>query len=119
MPTEIWHNPKCSKSRETLALVEERVAQAGQPLSVRRYLDEPPDAATLERVLGLLQLEPRDLMRKDEEEYASLGLDDPARSRAELVAAMVAHPRLIQRPIVIRDGRAAIGRPPAAVLALF
>lgn len=117
MTTEIWHNPKCSKSRETLALVEDKLA--GAPLTVRRYLEDPPDAADLERVLALLGLAPRELMRKDEDEYAALGLADPAKTRAELVAAMVSHPRLIQRPVVIHAGRAALGRPPERVLDLF
>ncbi|MFZ0791995.1 MAG: arsenate reductase (glutaredoxin) [Chromatiaceae bacterium] len=112
MSLTIFHNPKCSKSRAALSLLEER----GLEPKIVRYLDEPPDAETLESLLKLLGLEPRDLMRKKEPEYQALGLDDPSLSREALVAAMAAHPRLIERPIVIRDGRAVLGRPPERVL---
>lgn len=111
----ILHNPRCSKSRETLALLEAR----GIEPRIVRYLDEPPSEAELGRILDLLGLEPRALMRSSEAEYRELGLDDPTLGRAELVRAMHAHPRLIQRPIVLANGRAAIGRPPEAVLDLL
>ncbi len=112
----IWHNPRCSKSREALSLLE---ARALSP-TVVRYLDAPPSAEEIERVLGLLRAEPRALMRTKEALYAELGLDDPSLSREALVAAMVEHPALIERPVVIRDGREAVlGRPPEAVLALL
>ena len=112
MSLTIFHNPRCSKSRAALSLLEER----GLAPKIVRYLDEPPDADTLESLLKLLGLEPRDLMRKKEPEYQALGLDDPSLSREALVAAMAAHPRLIERPIVIQDGRAVLGRPPERVL---
>ena len=112
MSLTIFHNPKCSKSRAALSLLEER----GLEPKIVRYLDEPPDADTLESLLKLLGLEPRDLMRRKEPEYQALGLDDPSLSREALVAAMAAHPRLIERPIVIQDGRAVLGRPPERVL---
>ena len=112
MSLTIFHNPKCSKSRAALSLLEER----GLEPKIVRYLDEPPDADTLESLLNLLGLEPRDLMRRKEPEYQALGLDDPSLSREALVAAMAAHPRLIERPIVIQDGRAVLGRPPERVL---
>ena len=112
MSLTIFHNPKCSKSRAVLSLLEER----GLEPKIVRYLDEPPDADTLESLLKLLGLEPRDLMRKKEPEYQALGLDDPSLTREALVAAMAAHPRLIERPIVIRDGKAVLGRPPERVL---
>jgi arsenate reductase len=115
MEVTIYHNPRCSKSRETLALLEARGVQPG----VVAYLDTPPDAATLEHLLQLLGLEPRELMRRKEAEYAELGLDDPALTRAQLIAAMVAHPRLIERPIVVAGGKAALGRPPENVLKLL
>ncbi|SMF39322.1 arsenate reductase [Tistlia consotensis] len=115
MTVTIYHNPRCTKSRETLALLRER----GIEPSVVEYLRTPPDAATLERLLGQLGLEPRQLMRRKEAPYKELGLDDPARSRAELIAAMVANPVLIERPIVVKDGKAALGRPPEAVLAIL
>jgi arsenate reductase len=111
----IWHNPRCSKSRETLGLLQER----GVEPEVVLYLEAPPSAEELERVLGLLGVEPRALMRTKEALYAELGLDDPSLGREALVEAMVAHPILIERPVVVRGDRAALGRPPEAVLALL
>src|SRR5690554_505998 len=115
MAVTIYHNPRCSKSRETLALLEE---QGIQP-QVVEYLKTPPDAATLDRLLTQLGLEPRELMRRKEAPYKELGLDDPAKSRVELIEAMVANPVLIERPIVVKDGKAALGRPPEAVLKIL
>lgn len=108
----IYHNPRCSKSRQALALLEEE----GVIPTVVKYLDTPPDAATLEGVLRLLRLEPRDVMRKSEAEYTELNLADPALTREQLIAAMVQHPRLIERPIVVANGRAVIARPAEKVL---
>ncbi|GAA5785349.1 arsenate reductase [Chitiniphilus shinanonensis] len=116
MQVTIYHNPRCSKSRDTLALLEAR----GIAPEVVRYLDTPPDAATLRHLLKLLGKSPRQLLRTGEDEYAALGLADPALGDEQLIAAMVAHPRLIERPIVVVDqARAALGRPPEQVLALF
>ena len=116
MGVRIYHNPRCSKSREALALLRER----GVEPEIVEYLKTPPDAAGLDRILNLLGMEPRDLMRRKEKEYQSLGLDDPALSREQAIRAMVEHPRLIERPIVVRDGRRAVlGRPPEAVLELI
>lgn len=115
MTLTIFHNPRCSKSREALRLIQ---AQGLEP-RVIRYLDEPPDAATIEAVLAMLGVEPRALMRTKEAEYAALGLDDPSLSRESLIAAMVAHPRLIERPVVVKDGTAIIGRPPERVLSIL
>jgi len=115
MTVTIFHNPRCSKSRETLKLIEAR----GIEPEVVRYLDAPPDAETLGKVLDMLGIEPRDLMRRKEAEYKALGLADPALSREQLIAAMVEHPRLIERPIVIKDGRAVLGRPPERVLEIL
>lgn len=112
---EIWHNPRCSKSRATLSLLEQR----GETPSVRLYLEAPPDAKTIDRVLKMLGLEPRALMRTSEDPYKKLNLADPKKTRAELIDAMAQHPILIERPIVIRGKSAAIGRPPENVLALF
>jgi arsenate reductase len=109
------HNPRCSKSRETLALLDERGIQP----RIVDYLAAPPSVAQLEDILGRLGVEARALMRRDEPEYAELGLDDPGISREALIAAMHAHPRLIQRPVVLANGKAAIGRPPEAVLAIL
>ena len=113
--TVIYHNPRCSKSRQTLELLNE----CGVEAQVVEYLQTPPDATTLRGILDMLGIEPRELMRSDEPEYRDLNLDDASLSREQLIAAMVAHPRLIQRPIVVRDGRAALGRPPEQVLGIL
>lgn len=113
--TTIFHNPRCSKSRQTLELLTER----GADTDVVEYLKTPPDAAELERILGLLGLEPRQLMRTGEPEYKALGLDDESLSREQLIAAMVETPKLIERPIVLSNGKAAIGRPPESVLEIL
>jgi arsenate reductase len=115
MTVRIYHNPRCSKSRETLALLEAR----GIAPDVVDYLLTPPNAATLATLLDRLGLEPRELMRRKEPEYAELNLADPALSRDELIAAMVAHPRLIERPIVVVGDKVALGRPPESVLAIL
>lgn len=111
----IYHNPRCSKSRATLALLTSR----GFSPRIINYLETPPSPAELERVLASLGLEPRDILRKDEDEYSDLALDDPKLTRRQLVAAIAAHPRLLQRPIVVAGNKAAIGRPPEAVLAIL
>lgn len=107
----IYHNPKCSKSRETLALLERK----GIAPHIVEYLKAPPSPAELDRILKLLDIEPRELMRRQESEYQELGLDDKALTRAQLIEAMVENPRLIERPIVLANGKAALGRPPANV----
>jgi arsenate reductase len=115
MELTIFHNPRCSKSRQTLALLEAR----GLKPQVIEYLATPPDAATLNRLIRMLGVSARDLIRKGEPEYRALGLDDPALDDAALVAAMTEHPRLIERPIVVAGNRARIGRPPETVLELL
>jgi arsenate reductase len=111
----IYHNPRCSKSRATLELLK----SGGKEPQLVEYLKEPPTAETLAGILDMLGMEPRDLMRKKEKEYREAGLDNPDLGREELIAAMVEHPRLIERPIVIANGRAAIGRPPEKVLEIL
>lgn len=111
----IYHNPRCSKSRQTLALLEER----GIAPTVVRYLDEPPDPATLERLLARLGMEPRQLMRRQESVYEELGLDRADLSAGTLIRAMSEHPILIERPIVVTDRGVALGRPPENVLAIL
>lgn len=111
----ILHNPRCSKSRATLELLHAR----GIEPRVVDYIAEPPTVSEIERILGKLDLPPRALMRKDEPEYTELDLDNPQRTRAELVAAMHEYPKLIQRPIVLANGKAAIGRPPEQVLSIL
>lgn len=112
MPVTIYHNPRCSKSRQTLALLEKR----GIRPQIVEYLKTPPDAARLETLLALLGLAPRNLMRRKERVYKELGLDDEGLSEAALIRAMVENPILIERPIVVAGDRAALGRPPEAVL---
>ena len=108
---EIWHNPRCSKSRQALALLEER----GIAPRVVKYLDEPPTKQRLEEVLEMLGIEPGELIRTKEKTFAELGLDG-VNDRERLVAAMADHPVLIERPVVIAGARAVLGRPPERVL---
>ncbi|MDW2981923.1 MAG: arsenate reductase (glutaredoxin) [Rhodanobacter sp.] len=111
----IYHNNRCSKSRATLALLEER----GAAVEVINYLDTPPTAAELAALLKQLGMTARQLLRTGEDEYRTLGLDNLALGENALIAAMVAHPKLIERPIVVANGKAALGRPPEAVLAIL
>ena len=113
--TRIFHNPRCSKSRATLALLEENNAKP----EIVQYIKTPPTEAELDEILTLLGMEPRELMRKGEAEYKEAGLDNPDLDRAALIRGMVANPKVIERPIVIKDGKAVIGRPPENVLNLF
>ena len=115
MAVTIYHNPRCSKSRQTLALLNER----GLEVEIVEYLKTPPDAATIGSLLDGLGLAPRDLMRKRDAPYKDLGLDDPTLDRAALIAAMVENPILIERPIVVAGDRVALGRPPEAVLEIL
>lgn len=111
----IYHNPRCSKSRQTLALLGDQ----GVAPTVVEYLKTPPSKAELVAVLDLLGLEPRELMRTHEKEYKEQGLADASLSRDQLIDAMLKTPKLIERPIVIANGKAAIGRPPENVLAVL
>lgn len=115
MPTTIYHNPRCSKSRQTLELLSAHQIDA----EVIEYLKTPPSHQELEQLLQMLGLEPRQLIRTKEPEYKELGLDDPQLTRDALIDAMVQHPKLIERPIVVRDGKAAIGRPPEKILEIL
>lgn len=111
----LYHNPRCSKSRGALELLEER----GLAPTVVRYLETPPDAATLKALLGKLGIGARQLLRSGEDEYKSLDLANPALSDAQLIAAMVEHPKLIERPILVAGDKAVIGRPPEKVLEIL
>lgn len=114
MPATIWHNPRCSKSRQTKALLEDLDADA----EVREYLKDAPTRGELDELLAALGLDdPRRMMRTGEDAYTQLGLADATAD--ELLDAIVEHPILLQRPIVVRDGRAVIGRPPQLVHDLF
>ena len=115
MSLKIFHNPRCSKSRATLALLQ---AHNLQP-EIIAYLETPPSAEELSQILALLGRSPRELLRKGEAEYRELNLADTDLSDEDLITAMTQHPRLIERPIVINNGRAAIGRPPEAVLEIL
>lgn len=111
----IWHNPRCSKSRTTLSILEER----GASTDVVEYLKAPPTPQEIASVLEMLDISPRELMRKKEEVYKSLDLGNEALTSQDLIAAMAENPILIERPIVIVDGKAVIGRPPEQVATLF
>ena len=111
----IYHNPRCSKSRQTLALLEER----GIDPEIVLYLETPPSAETLADVLKKLGISPRQLLRKGEDAYKESNLSDTSLSDQQLIAAMVANPKLIERPIVINGNKAALGRPPEQVLGIL
>jgi len=115
MSVKIYHNPRCSKSRQTLQLLEENGVKA----EVIQYLKTPPTAEELDAILNMLDIQPRELMRTKEAEYKATGMDNPDLDRAALVAGMVNTPKLIERPIVLANGKAAIGRPPESVLAIL
>ena len=115
MTVTIYHNPRCSKSRATLALLE----QKGVAPEIVEYLQTPPTKDEMNRILDGLGMEPRDLMRKNEEPYAALNLADENTSRDELIDAMLASPILIERPVVVKDGKYALGRPPENVLVIL
>ncbi len=110
---EIWHNPRCSKSRATLALLREN----GVEPEIRLYLDDAPSRAEIAAVLDKLGRQPSELVRKGEAEFKTLGLKGATEDA--ILDAMADHPRLIERPVVIAGTRAALGRPPEDVLALL
>lgn len=111
----IYHNPRCSKSRQTLELLQKQ----GIEPRVVLYLEQPPTKKQLKDLVSKLGIEPRDLLRRGEEEYKALNLADMNLSNDDLLTAMSAHPKLIERPIVVRGERARLGRPPENVLELF
>jgi arsenate reductase (glutaredoxin) len=115
MSVTIMHNPRCSKSRQTLALLEEN----GVTPDIIEYLKTPPSKKQLTEILTALGMAPRDLMRKNEAEYKENNLSDASLSDTQLIDAMIAHPKLIERPIVIKDGQVRIGRPPESVLEII
>lgn len=115
MEISIYHNPRCSKSRQTLQLLNDR----GIEPKIINYLQDPPTHQQIDSILRGLDFEPRQLMRVKEKEYKELKLDDPALSRDQLIAAMVTTPKLIERPIVIAGDQIAIGRPPESVLTIL
>ena len=108
MSITIYHNPKCSKSRQTLKLLQE---QGINPVTIE-YLKNPPTVEKLKEILSLLGVSPRDLIRKKEDEYKELDLANSRLSDEDLIGFMVKNPNLIERPIVLANGKAALGRPP-------
>jgi len=111
----IYHNPRCSKSRQTLTLIQEQ----GIEPTIVEYLLNPPSAKTLTYILQLLDKKPRELMRRPEAIYKELGLDNPELTDTQLIQTMVSHPMLIERPIVVVNDQAVIGRPPENVLSIL
>jgi arsenate reductase len=115
MSVTIYHNPRCSKSRKTLELLE----QHQQSPQVIEYLKTPPDAETLKQLLVKLGISARELLRSKEDEYEIAGLDDLTLSEDAIIAAMIKYPKLIERPIVVSGNKAILGRPPEKVLDLI
>lgn len=115
MKVQILHNPRCSKSRATLQLLRDN----GVEPEIILYLETPPDANLLTSILAKLDMKPGELLRKGQQEYKEMGLDNGQLSDEQLVAAMVKAPILIERPIVLANGKARIGRPPEAVLKIL
>ena len=115
MKVTIYHNPRCSKSRKTLSLLEEQ----GIEPQIVEYLHSPPNKTTLKKILNALGLSARELMRKKEAVYKEQGLDNDNLNENQLIEAMLEHPILIERPIVLANDKAAIGRPPENVLAIL
>jgi len=114
MTVTIWHNPRCGKSRQTLELLRKN----GVEPTIREYLDEPPGKAEVEKLIDMVGGDPTALIRDGEAAFKALGKKKADLGKAEIAKAIVAHPILLQRPIVVAGGRAAIGRPPEAVLPL-
>ena len=111
----IYHNPRCSKSRQTLAILEEK----GIDPNIILYLNSTPNENELLSIIKKLGISPRDLLRKGETAYKDQGLSDTSLSDKDLVSAMIEHPKLIERPIVVKGERAVLGRPPENVLELI
>ncbi len=112
MNVTIYHNPRCSKSRQTLEILNAQNVD----VEIIEYLKTSPDAKTLKQILSFLNIPARELLRKGESAYKEAGLDNKSLSEDDVIAAMVEHPILIERPVVVSNGKAAIGRPPESVL---
>ena len=115
MSVTIYHNPRCSKSRQTLELLRDKNIDP----SIVEYLKNPPNEGELQDIISMLGITARDLLRKKETEYKELGLDNPELSDADIIRAMITSPKLMERPIVVKNGNAAIGRPPEDVLKIL
>ena len=115
MPATIYHNPRCSKSRQTLELLQQNNIE----LQVVKYLETPPDAEQLRQIIRMLGIPAHELLRKKESEFKLAGLDQSKLDDDTVIKAMEQYPKLIERPIVVHNGKAMIGRPPENVLTLF
>ena len=115
MSITIYHNPRCTKSRQTLQLLEDK----GHSPQVVEYLKQPPSVAELTAIIAQLAISPRQLLRQQEEAFKTEGLADQELTDRQIIEAMVRSPKLIERPIVVANGKAVIGRPPEAVLAIL
>jgi arsenate reductase len=115
MTITIWHNPRCSKSRQTLELLNKKGVQP----TIREYLKEPPSKAEVEKLIDMVGGNPGELVRDGEAEFKALKKKKAEMSKADIAKAIAAHPILLQRPIVVAGKKAAIGRPPEAVLPLL
>lgn len=111
----LYHNPRCSKSRSALQLLEER----GLNPNIVRYLETPLSAAELHELLRKLGIRARQLLRTGGDEYKALGLHDPELTDEQLIAAMVSQPKLIERPILVAGDKAVVGRPPESILEIL
>jgi arsenate reductase len=114
-PLKIYHNPRCSKSRKTLEIIQ----QHGYQPEIIKYLESPPSVNELQNILSLLNQEPRDLMRKNESEYKENNMDNPSFTNSQLIELMHKFPKVLERPIVLNKGKAVIGRPPESVLSIL
>ncbi len=115
MSITIWHNPRCSKSRQTLELLRSR----GIEPAIREYLKQPPSKAEVETLIAQVGGDPAELIRDGEPEFKALKMKKAQLSKTDIARAIVAHPVLLQRPVVVSGKKATIGRPPEAVLALL
>ncbi len=115
MTVTIWHNPRCSKSRQTLELLNNK----GVEPAIREYLKQPPSKAEMETLIDMVGGDPRELLRDGEAEFKALGRKKAEMTKADIAKAIAVHPILLQRPIVVVGNKAAIGRPPEAVLPLL
>jgi len=115
MTVTIYHNPRCTKSRKTLQLLQDK----GIEHEVIEYLKTPPSVATMTSILEKLGMHPRDFIRKKEAEYKEAALDNPGLSEAQLIEGIVKNPKLFERPVVLANGKAAIGRPPENILEIL
>ena len=112
---KIYHNPRCSKSRQTLEILQNN----GHEPEIIKYLETPPTRQELKNILSLLNLQPRELLRNNESEYKQNNMDNTSLSADELVTLMIKFPKVIERPIVLHNNKAVIGRPPESVLAIL